>query len=105
MAGAFGRNEGELISTVPTLFPDIYLLNQMVQAQQAGDQHILGLLTVMEDIYSFVVSVDDVKDHPVLKDIVKQILMQTIECGYFIQEYTRHNFGGTWQVSLNEMAA
>ena len=67
----------------------------MVQAQQARDQQILGLLTAMEDTYSFVVSTDELNDHPVLQDIVKQILMQTIECGYFIREYMRCNFGGT----------
>jgi hypothetical protein len=77
----------------------------MVQAQQARDQQILGLLMAMEDTYSFAVSADELKNHPVLQDIVAQILKQTIECGYFIQEYTRRNFGGTWQVSLNEMGA
>ena len=95
MAGSFGRNQGESISNVLVLFPDIYLFDQMIQAQQARDQQILGLLTAMEDTYSFVVSAEELKDHPVLQDIVKQILMQMIECGYFIQEYTRRNFGGT----------
>ena len=28
-----------------------------------------------------------------LQDIVEQILKQTIECGFFIQEYVRSNFG------------
>jgi hypothetical protein len=68
----------------------------MVQAQQGRDQHILDLLTTMEDTYSFIVSVDELKKSPVLQDIVEQILKQTIECGYFIQEYARHNFGGVW---------
>jgi hypothetical protein len=67
----------------------------MVRAQQARDRQILGLLTAMEDTYSFVVSADELKSHPVLQDIVKQVLMQTIERGYFIQEYTRRNIGGT----------
>jgi len=35
----------------------------------------------MEDIYSFVVSVDEVKDHPVLQDIVKQIKFCNRICG------------------------
>jgi hypothetical protein len=76
----------------------------MVQAQQVRDQQILCLLTAMEDTYSLVVSADELKNHPALQDIVNQILMQTTECGYFIQEYTRRNFGGMWQVSLNEVA-
>jgi hypothetical protein len=77
----------------------------MVQAQQVRDQQILCLLTAMEDTHSLVVSADELKNHPALQDIVNQILMQTTECGYFTQGYTRRNFGGTWQVSLNEVAA
>jgi len=66
----------------------------MVQAQHGRDQQILGLVTMMENSYSFVASATELKENPVLQDIVEQILKQTIECGYFIQEYTRHGFGG-----------
>jgi hypothetical protein len=52
----------------------------------------------MEETYSFVVSADELKKESDLQDIVKRILRQTIECGYFIQEYMRHNFGGMWRV-------
>jgi hypothetical protein len=96
MAGAFRRNEREPTSVINVLLRDIYLYNQMVQAQQARDQRILDLVTAIENTYSFVVSADELKSHPVLQDIVEQILKQTIECGYFIQEYTRRNFGGTF---------
>ena len=68
----------------------------MVQAQQARNVKILGLVKVMEDVYSFVVSADELKSHSVLQDIIAAILKQTIECGYFIQSYTRRSFGGTW---------
>ena len=67
----------------------------MVQAQQAQDVKILDLIKAMENAYSFVVSADELKNHPVLQDIIEQILKQTIECGYFIQGYARRNFGGT----------
>jgi len=77
----------------------------MVLAQQAQDLKILDLVRTMENTYSFVVSVDELKKHPVPQDIVEQILKQTIECGYFIQEYMRRNFGGTWQVYWSTMAA
>jgi hypothetical protein len=70
----------------------ICAINQMVQVQQARDQQILRLVTVMENTYSFVVSADELKNNPVLQDIVEKILIQTIECGYFIQEYMRHDF-------------
>jgi hypothetical protein len=77
----------------------------MVQAQQARDGKILDLVRAMENTYSFVVSADELKNHPVLQDIIEQILKQTIECGYFIQGYTRRNFGGTWQVYRSMIAA
>jgi hypothetical protein len=69
----------------------------MVQAQQARDQQVLDLVTIMEDTYSFTVSAAELGETPVLQDIVGQILKQTIECGYFIQDYTRHGFGGMWR--------
>ena len=66
----------------------------MVLAQQARDEKIQGLIKEMEKTYSFTVSVDELKNYPVLQDIIVLMLEQTIECGYFIQEYTRSNFGG-----------
>jgi hypothetical protein len=66
----------------------------MVQAQQARDRQILDLVTAMENTYSFVVSANELKQNDKLQDIINQILKQTIECGYFIQEYTRHTFTG-----------
>ena len=77
-------------------FLHTHLFDQMVQAQQARNAKILDLVTAMEETFSFVVSADELKSHPVLQDIMEEILKQTIECGYFIQVYTRRNFGGTW---------
>jgi hypothetical protein len=94
VAGAFCRNEGESTSIIPFLFPDVYPFDQMVQDQQARDQQTLGLVTTMENTCRLV-SADELKSHPVLQDIAKRTLKQTIECGYFIQGYTRRNFGGT----------
>jgi hypothetical protein len=66
----------------------------MVQSQQARDQKILELVASMANTYSFAISADELKKYPVLQDVLEQILKQTIQCGYFIQEYTRRNFGG-----------
>jgi hypothetical protein len=66
----------------------------MIQAQQDRDQKILDLVTKMEETYSFVGSADELKKNLVLQDIIEQILKQTIECGYFIQEYARRGFRG-----------
>ena len=57
----------------------------------------------MEESYSLAISVNELKKDERLQDIINQILRQTIECGYFIQEYTRRNFGGMWQPSLAEV--
>jgi len=66
----------------------------MVKAQQVRDQRISDLVSTMEDTYSFVAFADELKANGVLQDIVEKILKQTIECGFFIQKYTQHNFGG-----------
>ena len=70
----------------------------MVQAQQARNVKILGLVRAMENTYSFVVSADELKSNPVLQDSMENILKETIKCGEFIQDYARRNFGGTWFV-------
>ena len=85
-------------------FLHTHLLDQMVQAQQARNVKILGLVKAMEDAYSFVVSADELKSHSVHQDIMEEILKQTIECGYFIQGYARRSFGGMWYV-LGSMIA
>ena len=74
----------------------------MIQAQQALDRKIPDLVTAMEETYSLVISVDELKKDERLQDIINQILRQTIECGYFIQEYMRRNFVGVWQRLLAE---
>ena len=74
----------------------------MIQAQQVRDRKILDLVMAMEETYSLAISVNELKNDERLQDIVNRILRQTIECGYFIQEYTRRNFGGMWQPLLAE---
>jgi hypothetical protein len=66
----------------------------MVKAQQDRDEKISDLIRTMEETYSFVAMADKLQQNPVLQDIVEQILKQTIECGWFIQTYAQHSFGG-----------
>jgi hypothetical protein len=66
----------------------------MIQGQQVRDQKIRELVAMMENTYSFAIDADELKKYPVLQDVLEQILKQTIQCGYFIQEYTRQTFGG-----------
>jgi hypothetical protein len=65
----------------------------MIHGQQRRDELISDLSRTMEDTYSFVSLADKLEKNHVLQDIVEQILKQTIECGFFIQEYVRSNFG------------
>ncbi|KIL57443.1 hypothetical protein M378DRAFT_41812, partial [Amanita muscaria Koide BX008] len=73
---------------------------KIVKAQQDRDQKISGLVRTMENLYSFVALTDELAENHVLQDIIEQILKQTIECGFFIQEYSRRNFGGRAIVQL-----
>jgi hypothetical protein len=68
-----------------------------VKAQQVQDEKISDLVRTIEDLYSFVVLTDKWVENHVLQDIVEQILKQTIECGFFIQDYSRRYFVGMWQ--------
>ena len=70
----------------------------MVQAQQAQDSKVLELVKAMERTYSIVESADELKNYPVLQEIIVQILKQTIECGHFIQQYMRRKFVSKFQL-------
>ena len=72
-----------------------HLYDQVVQAQQARNVKMLGLVRAMENTYSVVVSADELNSNPVLQDIMEDILKQTIKCGEFIHNYAQRNFGGT----------
>ena len=69
----------------------------MVEGQQTRDQKISELVKTMEDAYSFVNMAEELKKNHVLQTIIEQIVKQTIECGFFIQEYGRRHFAGEWK--------
>ena len=77
----------------------------MVQAQRTQDSNVLELVKAMERTYSIVKSTDELKSYSVLQDIIIQILKQTIECGYFIERYTRRNFVSKLQIYWRMMVA
>lgn len=53
----------------------------------------------MEDLYSYVTSVDGLRTLPIFEETVQQILNQTIECAFFIQAYFKHGFIGKGKVT------
>ena len=68
---ALCKNEGDL-TRYPCSFLRAHLFDQTVQVQHARNVRILDLVRVMGKTYSFVVSVDELKRHPVLQDIMKK---------------------------------
>lgn len=62
---------------------------QLVKAQQSRDDKIATLIQTLQSTYSIVVGSEILKDER-LQDVLSRILKQTVDCGFFIQEYTRH---------------
>jgi len=51
----------------------------------------------MEDVYSFVEVGDAVQGKiKLLDEVIAKILKQTVECAFFIREYTGHGFIGMY---------
>ncbi|KZP15673.1 hypothetical protein FIBSPDRAFT_895527, partial [Athelia psychrophila] len=68
---------------------------KIIVAQVAIDQSVAGLFQTMQDVYGFVDAMDAVTSRTEhVEKIIKQILIQTGECGRLIQEYSGHGFGG-----------
>jgi hypothetical protein len=66
-----------------------------VKGQFDRDKKLIGLVTTMEEVYSFVDAIQTVPNKlQLLEDIIGKILKQTVECAIFIREYTGHGFGG-----------
>ncbi|KAJ7627329.1 hypothetical protein FB45DRAFT_1060062 [Roridomyces roridus] len=68
---------------------------QVVKRQADADEKLLKLVDTMVDVYSIVQDTDFLGDK--LKSFEKtavSIAKQTVECAYFIQEYTACGFGG-----------
>lgn len=69
---------------------------QLVTAQQVRNNQIASLIQTINFTYSIVIGSEVLKDEH-LQDVLGRILKQTIECGYFIQNYkNRGKFLGVW---------
>lgn len=67
-----------------------------MKAQQERNDNIAGLIQTMQSTYSIVGGSEVITDQR-LQDVLSRILKQTIDCGFFIQEYIRQgSFLGTW---------
>ncbi|KAF7972326.1 hypothetical protein HWV62_18430 [Athelia sp. TMB] len=67
---------------------------KLVKAQQERDNKIVALIQTIQSTYAIVIGSDIVKDER-LQDVLGRILKQTVECGFFIQDYARgRSFAG-----------
>ncbi|KAF7970100.1 hypothetical protein HWV62_24970 [Athelia sp. TMB] len=70
---------------------------KLVKAQQDRDNKITALIQTMQSTYSAVVHSEVVKDER-LHDVLERILRQTVDCGFFIQQYARpRSYTGSWR--------
>lgn len=70
-----------------------------MKAQQVRNNQITSLIQTINSTYSVVIGSEVLKDER-LQDVLGRILKQTIDCGYFIQNYRdRGKFLGVWLYS------
>jgi hypothetical protein len=60
---------------------------QTILAQVDRDSHIVGLVEVIDDIYSFVKEAEPIKKIESLGRVIALMAQQTTECAYFIRDY------------------
>ncbi|KAH7919679.1 hypothetical protein BV22DRAFT_1074955, partial [Leucogyrophana mollusca] len=69
---------------------------KVVQKQTRTDQSVVDLMKAMETLYSFVSVADHLVDGKldILRQNIKTILLQTVECAAFIRDYAHWGFAG-----------
>jgi hypothetical protein len=68
-----------------------------VRKQQETDKKLVKLVETLVDVYSFVSDAESLSNKiRSLEDKVFAIVKQTVECAFFIQEYTTHGFYCKW---------
>ncbi|KAJ7889510.1 hypothetical protein B0H14DRAFT_3126973, partial [Mycena olivaceomarginata] len=67
-----------------------------LDAKLEADQKIIELAETMAEVYSFTDDVSFLEEdkNKLLEDAILQIAIQTVECSFFIREYTGHGFLG-----------
>ncbi|KAF7979561.1 hypothetical protein HWV62_41836 [Athelia sp. TMB] len=79
-------------SILLSLWVIVELLRQVVKAQQERDNKITQLVETMQSTYSIVIGSQNLKADKHLQDVLDRILKHTVDCGFFIQNYTRRSF-------------
>ena len=66
---------------------------QVVLGQKDRDDRINALIDIVADMFEFVHDAEPLAKIKSYHKIIMLIVHQTIDCGYFIREYAKDNFG------------
>ena len=67
-----------------------------VRNQEIADNKLLSLFESVKQTFSFAKNLQELRDKvQTLEDIITQILKQTTECGFFVQDYLQRGFYST----------
>jgi hypothetical protein len=74
-----------------------YVCEQIVQKQKEFDDAVYGLVLTLEETFDFVEDADLLQrlGSKVQKETLGKILKQTIECAYYVRDYSVPNFRKT----------
>lgn len=61
----------------------------MIIAQTTRDDAVRSLLSKMDEVYTFLMK-EELRDIESMKTVVERICYQTLECSYFIREYSQN---------------
>ena len=65
------------------------LVCQTIIHQTTRDDSIRSLLSKMDEVYTFLVKAE-LRDIESMKTLIERICQQTLECSYFIREYSQN---------------
>ncbi|KAG2030997.1 hypothetical protein BDR03DRAFT_973641 [Suillus americanus] len=84
-----------LVGTIPEIHPYakaawgvLLVCQQTITSQATYDDSINQLLQKMEDVYIFLIQ-NDLATITLMKSVVARICQQTIECAYFLRDYSK----------------
>ena len=69
-----------------------------VRNQEIADNKLLSLFESVKQTFSFAKNLQELRDKvQTLENVITQILKQTTECGFFVQDYLQRGFYSTFE--------
>ena len=82
-------------SFIQTVLKTFKHLDKAVQDQKLTDNKLLNLFQSVNQTFAFAKDLQELRDKiKTLEDAISQILKQTTECAFFVQDYVRRGFYG-----------